>query len=69
MLVSHPGRGVLVPGTVLTKQSFQSDLALSESALRAMRRAGLRTLRYGKRTFVIADDAIEFLKAKGKPVA
>ena len=68
MQLTIPPVGVLTPGELLTLAAFKSRMALTDSAVRSMRRDGLPVLRVGKRHFVNADDAIEHIKAKSRLV-
>jgi hypothetical protein len=54
--------GVIREGELYTIGRFKSCLRLTESAVRALRIAGMPVIRFGKRAYVSGRQAIEFLE-------
>jgi hypothetical protein len=63
-LLSIPPVGVIKPDELLTISALKSRMAFSDSAVRSMRRAGLKVRRVGKRHFVLGSDVIEHIREK-----
>lgn len=53
-------------GCLYPVERFRELMNLTRSAFRSMKRAGLRTIKFGKRVFVSGRDAVEFLRAWGE---
>ncbi len=56
--------GIIVPGSLLTAEEAKRRLGLGDWAWRTMRRQGLCVVRMSGKTFVLADDLIQFAKTK-----
>jgi hypothetical protein len=60
--VQELSEGVIRENELYTIGRFRACLKLTESAVRALRIAGLPVIRFGKRAFVSGRQAIEFLE-------
>lgn len=58
--------GVIRSDELYTIGRFRMCLRLTESAVRALRIAGLPVIRFGKRAFVSGRQAIEFLERRNE---
>jgi hypothetical protein len=63
--VEELGDGVIRADELYTLSRFRVCMRLTESAVRALRVAGLPVIRFGKRAFVSGRQAIEFLERWG----
>ena len=63
---NNKASGMISASEAYTLNEFRRRMGLTQAAMRAMRRKGMKVNRVGKRGFVDGRDAIEWLKTQGE---